>query len=347
MYFRTLTFPHKTLGRYRALHLDRSGHLWVSKEGAVFVSHDHGDSFQRRASLRNPRSGRLTSLVQRVSRQEIVSLLSEREGSLVAVRRGVVFHCDQDSEELEPTLLGEGKTFKLCRTNDGLILCGEYFYNREKKPVAIYCSGDGGVKWEVLYRFMAGAVRHIHNMWFDPVRKGIFVLTGDMDHESKVLFTNDLFRTVDVVLEGSQSCRAMGILPAPGGYYLPTDTPHEQNYIQLLRSDGTLERRCPLPGSCLSASRVGSWSLFGTAVEPSRVNLDPSASLVGTRDGVAWNVLGRWRVNRIPGKTRIGAVLFQMGRVVLPYSESSQRYAFATTLGLQGVDGILHRWELL
>jgi hypothetical protein len=344
-----MTFPYSRLGRYRVLYVEPNHRVWASQGYDIFVSEDMGQTFQLRATCPASFSRRCLSRwrpAARGLRAGILSLLPLPDENLLVVVRGRILHYDSSSERFVPVLERPGRTMKVTGTSDGLVYAGEYFYNAEREPVHIYVSRDQGRTWSVAYTFPARSIRHVHAITNDPLRQGLLVLTGDLDHESKVLFTSDGFKTLQVLTGGGQGSRAVGIVPMANGFYLPTDTPFEQNYVQFLSKDGSLERRCPIAGSCLATCQVGDWAFFGTAVEPSPVNRDSCAALYGTSDGVEWRVIARWPVDMWSGPTRIQAVLFQMARVVLPSGENRTGYLFATTIGVRGADGILHRWEV-
>jgi len=245
-----------------------------------------------------------------------------------------------------PVLSRPGCSFKIERTPDGKFFAGEYFYNSTREPVYIYASGDQGHTWEVVHVFPAGAIRHVHDIRYDERRQGLIVLTGDLDHESRVLFTADQFRTLQALAEGRQRTRASAILPSERGFYLPTDTPLEQNYVQFLDESGEIRPLFPIAGSCLAACQVNNCVFFGTAAEPSPVNLDPCSTLYGSADGQHWEVVARWRADRWSRGMRWLAAVFQMGRVLLPKGKNRTGYLFATTVAVEGADGILHCWKI-
>jgi hypothetical protein len=175
---------------------------------------------------------------------------------------------------------------------------------------------------------------------------GLIVLTGDRDAESKILLTKDMFQTIEVLSEGTQRSRAIAVLPAEGGYFIATDTQHEQNYIQFLTFDGHLSILHPIVGSCFGGCQVGEWSFFATAAEPSRVNNDPSVTIYGARNGQDWQMIHRWHVDHWSWPTVIQAALFQMGRVIFPAGENRTSALFVTPVAVKQGDAILHRWML-
>lgn len=344
-----MTFPYRCLGRYRVLYIEPNNRIWASSGYAVYFSDDLGQTFHLRATYLAPvlyAAAATWRLPGRVLRTGILGALPLADGSLLAGLHGKLLRCAVDDDRLLPVLERRGRTMKMELSPDGLVYAGEYFYNDSREPVHIYMSRDHGKTWDVVHTFPARAIRHVHAITYDPIRRGLLVLTGDLDHESKVLFATDGFSRLEVLAHGSQSARAVGVVPVAGGFYLPTDTPYEQNYVQFLSNDGRLQPRCPVAGSCLAACPVNQWAFFGTAVEPSPVNHDPCAVLYGTPDGVEWHVIARWHVDSWSRSNRLQAALFQMARVILPAGENRTGFLFATSVAVQGGDGILHRWQV-
>lgn len=340
---------YRVLGQWNILYIEASHRIWASRGNALYFSDDLGESFVFRASFNVTPGKRILAIwrpLARLMRYGFLELLPLPDGALVGAVRGQIVHCSRESNTFYPVLQRPGRTMKLVRTPEGILYAGEYFYNKKRVPVHIFSSTDGGKTWDVIYTFPAGAIRHVHDLIYDPYRKGILILTGDWDHESKVLLAFDHFRDVKVVAEGSQAVRSVGTLPVLNGFYLATDTPFEQNYVQFLDEHGNLTRRCPISGSCLYAASVGAWKFFSSAVEPSTVNKDRCATLYGTQDGCEWHVVGKWKADHWSAPRGFQAALFQMARVVLPEGENTSGYVFATTVGTKKTDGVLHRWRL-
>jgi hypothetical protein len=350
-----MPFPYKALGEYRVLYVEPNGRLWVSRGLKILYSNDCGETFIERAAVK-PVSllnyFAASRLVSRVIRAGILSLLPLAGDAVLIAVRGQLLRCSPGSREFRPVLSVPGRTLKIEQLPGGPLYAAEYFYNRDRGPVRVFASLDEGVTWEVVYTFASGTIRHVHALTHDPFRQALLVLTGDRDPESKVLKTTNHFQTLDVLSAGSQKSRAVGVIPLPGGYLLPTDTPYEQNYIQFLGLDGKIRPCIPIAGSCLSVCQVGGWAFFGTAVEPSSVNRDPNAVLYGadtrygTPDSLEWFIIGRWHVDIFSWPNRLQASLFQMARILLPAGVNQSGFLFATTVGVKHNDGVLHRWSV-
>ena len=120
----------------------------------------------------------------------------------------------------------------------------EYFDNRDRSEVFIYVSSDQGATWSVAYTFPAKAIRHVHNIVHDPWQNCLWILTGDYEHECRILRASYDLRTIEPVLAGNQQTRAVALIPTPDALYFSSDTPLEKNFIyRLSRQRRTREGR--------------------------------------------------------------------------------------------------------
>lgn len=329
--------------------VERGGQLWVYRQGWLEVSTDSGETSRMLAPLAMPRGERLVGrsrLARRFLRSGILDLLPLPSGAALGVVRGSILRLPRAGEVFDEVMACAGKTMRLEVGLDGTVYAAEYFFNGAREPVRIYASGDDGCTWNEVFRFPAGAIRHVHAIVYCSQLDRLAVLTGDLDGECMVLLADPEFDHIEVIGQGSQRFRACGLAEFQGGFLLPTDTPFEQNYVQHLSLDGRLERLCPLPGSCLSVARAGKWYFFGTAVEPSPVNRDSSACLYGTMDGAQWLVIGRWRADWWSSGWPLKAAVFQMPRVILPRTNHSSPYLYASPIAVRHGDGDLIRWPV-
>lgn len=329
------------------VHHVENGVVWISRGYSIYCGTEDSGSFDYAGSIPEKSWRRLisrTRLGNRIFRGGVLDLLPLSDGSLVATSRGTVYVRRPGHGEFIPTLRRPGRTWRLEALPDGMLYAGEYYSNPQREPVEILASSDKGITWQRAYLFTAGSIRHIHCIRYDHLREYLMVLTGDEDHEPIIMTTSDQFKTTKILIKGSQSARAVEIIPCRDGYWIGTDTQYEQNYAQFLTLDGKLTSRVPLSGSCLSASVSGDHIFFGTAAEPSTVNLDPTAKLYAF-NGAAWTVLGSWRADRWSGTAPRRAALFQMARVKLPRCHSDSKSMFATSVAVRGADGHLHRWK--
>jgi hypothetical protein len=214
----------------------------------------------------------------------------------------------------------------------GAVYWGEYFDNPQREEVHIYASSDDGATWKVAYTFPKGAIRHVHNIVYDPWQNCLWVLTGDYGDEYRILRAACDFSQIESVLHGNQQVRAVALVPTEDGLYFSSDTPLESNYIYKLDHSGTLSRLAPISSSSIYGCRVGNHVFFSTMVEPSKVNLDRHVRIYGSGNGQSWQPLLAWEKDCWP----MG--LLQYGNAFLPDGENATPYLAVTTVAVEEDD---------
>jgi hypothetical protein len=282
-------------------------------------------------------------LTSRLRRDGFHALELLPDGTLVAViAKGIAVLRPGESTFRVTRKIHRGtRPLGLAATPDGAVYWGEYFDNARREAVHVYGSYDSGETWTVVHTFEAGAIRHVHNLVYDRAGDCLWVLTGDVGSECRIMRVSTDWRRVDLILQGSQQTRAVSLLAVSDGVYFATDTPHEPNCIYFMGRDDRLVKLADIAGSSLAGCQVGGALFFSTAVEPSRVNLHEQSCLYGSADGRRWAKLDEWRKDRWPAR------LFQYGRILLPTGENSTDVLAATTAALRGEDGVLHAWQVV
>jgi hypothetical protein len=79
---------------------------------------------------------------------------------------------------------------------------------------------------------------------------------------------------------------------------------------------------------------------FSTMVEPSSLNTGREVHLAGSRDGMNWQVLARWKKDNLPMR------YFQYGNAFLPDGENASHYLAATTIAVDADDLATTMWEV-
>ena len=231
------------------------------------------------------------------------------------------------------------RPLNFCMTESGKTFFGEYFSNYGRNPVRIYGTSDG-YNWDVAYEFAPRSVRHIHGLFWDPYRQGIWILTGDSDTESAIWFTYDEFESVQYRIGGSQHYRAVSVGIEEDRIWIPMDSPTEQNFLHVLNL-GTLEinRVASLPSSVFDFATYDGIKLLTTVPEPSRVNDTSHVCLVASADGARWKEVGKFRGD--PWSLHIAPKLFQYPRLKLCPGVFDGRI-FANASGLSEIsDGVV------
>lgn len=349
----------KRIPGIKPLYVEKDGTLWASRGLYLLRSDDLGESFQfvgKHSGGFAQRVSRMCRLAERFTRSGFQALVPLSDGSYLAVIRGHILKLDAGAKTFRKVFrVPRGsRPLNVCRFPDGRLSWGEYFFNREKEEVYIYASEDGGESWNVAYTFPAGEVRHIHGIYYDASRNGVWILTGDSDEESKILFTRGGFDDLETVFGGSQDFRSTFVIPMRDGLLIGGDSPFQKNYIQLLDPEsGRAEKVQPVSGSAFYACSVGGWAVVSVAAEPSKVNTCPYASLWVSRNGRDWRELYRARrdVWQMPYNSLIPdhiaeLPLLQHAAFVLPTGECERPVLFAYGQAVREDDGCTLCWDL-
>ena len=284
-------------------------------------------AWRRRLSVANGLSARLF-------RDGFHALAILPAGGLVAAVPGAIVTLRQNESEFRTThVITRGtRPLHITAVPGGAVFWGEYFDNASRGEVHIYASGDGGATWSVAYTFPKGAIRHIHNIVFDPWENCLWVLTGDYGDECRILRASCDFKDVEVVLQGNQQARAVALVPTEDGLYFSSDTPLESNFVYRLDRAGALTRLASLSSSSIYGCRVQNRIFFSTMVEPSEVNRDRRVRIYGGGSAEDWRPLLAWKKDRWP----IG--LFQYGNAFLPVGDNTTNFLAVTTIAVQSDD---------
>ena len=284
----------------------------------------------------------ITRLGGRLRRDGFHSLGVLPDGGFVAILPKAVAICPEGETEFEVTwhIRRGTRPLALAVTPSGAIYWGEYSSNPQRDDVHIYGSTDGGRKWDVVYTFPPGGIRHVHSITYDPYRDHLWMCTGDYGAECRIMRVSNDWEVVETVLEGGQQTRTVRPIPTSNGLYFATDSELEQNYIYRLNPDESLERLHPINGPGMWSCQVGPNFFMSSDVEPSTVNTDPFASLYGSREGNSWSRLIAWPKD--PWHMR----LFQYGNIILPRGRNDTNVLAATGMAIRGEDDVMHLWRV-
>ena len=265
---------------------------------------------------------------------------------LVGAVPSAIVTCASDRDEFRLThrILRGTRPLHITTVPSGQIYWGEYFDNRERAEVHIYVSTDSGRTWQIAYTFPAGSIRHVHNIVYDRWADCLWILTGDEGAECKVIRASCDLRSVETVLAGTQQARAVAAIPMKDALYLSTDTPSEKNHVYRLDRDANaainIRAVADLASSSISGCRVGESMFFSTMVELSAVNASREVQIAGSKTGLNWQVLARWK------KDGLSMRYFQYGNAFLPDGENPTRYLAATTVAVNRDDQVTTMWEV-
>lgn len=281
-------------------------------------------------------------LASRFFRDGFHALAALSSGHLIAAAPGAIITLAPGESEFHVShkVLRGTRPLHIAVTPSDQIFWGEYFDNAQRDEVHIYVSTDRGASWRVAYTFPQGAIRHVHNIVYDPWENCLWILTGDDGSECRILRASCDFKNVDVVLSGNQQARAVALVPALDGLYFSSDTPLEANHVYHLDRRGKLTELALLSSSSIYGCRVGEAIFFSTMVEPSAANVERSACVYGSLDGSQWQRLLLWNKDRWP----MG--WFQYGNVFLPDGENSTGLLAVTSIAVQPGDLETGLWRV-
>lgn len=202
-------------------------------------------------------------LLERALHTDVRWAIDISNSEVLFLFQSVIYKVNLKTGAIEKDFSGfRGQPFSITRTDDRLLF-GDYGTNDKRETVNIY--ERKGEKWDVIYAFPAGKVRHIHNIIHSD--GSFYILTGDEDNESGIWKTDDNFVTVKPLLLGKQQYRCCQLLleSSNSGCYL-TDAPSEPNYLYVFEKDNVF-RKNKLPGTCIYGVPFYDGLLFSTTVE--------------------------------------------------------------------------------
>lgn len=153
--------------------------------------------------------------------------------------------------------------------SEGGVYLGEYLANPDRTPLNIYYLGPESDRLEVVHQVPAGAARHIHGIFADPFEPGcLWLTTGDLPHECRVQRTRDRFQSLEVVGEGDETWRTVGLAFREDAVYYGMDAEFRQNYVYRIDRQ-SLERKqlFEIDGPIYYAKTAGDQVYFSLTAE--------------------------------------------------------------------------------
>ncbi len=202
-----------------------------------------------------------------------------------------------------------------------VVYYGEYTADSSRtQPILLCRSEDDGHTFREVFRFEPGEVRHVHFIQEDPYGSGLWVGTGDIGDECRILLSQDGCRSFEVVGRGSQQWRAVSVVFREDAVIWGTDAGNdvgcEPNFIYrydraACKAQVVQEVQGPVHGSCQMPDGT---ILISTGVEGGENERDDHAHLWASRDGRAWQEIAQWRKDRWPFKVQYGVAHFAHGQ---------------------------------
>lgn len=274
-------------------------------------------------------------LLRRAGRLDLREMMQLPTGGLLTISQKQILALDPDSGAIRRVFQVPegGRPRGLARAPSGHLFAGEYWGNPRRRPLRIWMSSDNGETWELVHTLPGGSAKHIHNIIWDPYRSGLWVLTGDSDHECALLFTDDEFKTVQEVIRGDQMVRACRLFCRPEGLYYGSDTERASNwFVHLEVQTGKLHKIQALPGSCMYMAHMADRYWLTTAVEPSGVKHDRTPALWSSADLYHWTKVVAFEKDAWPGE------YLGFGRIKLPRVQGTCPVVIFSTVAVKHYD---------
>lgn len=213
----------------------------------------------------------------------------------------------------------------ICESKGGITYVAGYNIGADRQPVEIFRSKDC-CNFDVAWEFPKGQIRHVHALIVDPeLESRIWVLTGDLDNESKFYYTDDDFSSLHCFLSAGQKSRATDLIIRNGQLYWGMDSPTEQSSI--MKADKTLPEHLKnvkeLPGPCYYLAQNEAGAIYaGTTVEPGASLKDNYAHIFELCPDDSWQEIACFKKDLFP---QYGILYFPRGILPENFVVFSQR----------------------
>ena len=218
--------------------------------------------------------------------------------------------------------------------SDDAAWLGEYTGDRDHGPVVIWRIEPDFTR-RPAHVFPTGAVRHVHRVQRDPVDGALWATTGDQDGACWLWRSDDGFRTIERLGDGTQISRATHLCFTETHVAWLTDTELGANHaVRLCRRTAALEvgMAIPAPGWCGAQTSDG-WHLVTTGVELGPGVRTHTAQVFASRDAWHWQPVASARKDPLPHR------LAKHGLLHLPTGCWPARAALVSGEALVAVDG--------
>jgi hypothetical protein len=280
----------------------------------------------------------LLRIGRRALRLDKCNVIPVKDG-LVIIRQGVVYHYDNSKKVLTATL-----KLKNCRNilhqamlvlENGDIYFGEYGSNSNRTDVPIYRSQDSGHSWQVIFRFPAGKVKHVHGCHWDPFEKKIWICTGDFAGECYALSTDPDFQKIEWIGDGQQIYRMCNAFFEPDAIHWIMDSHLEDSYhIRMDRKTRQVQKMSLSPGPVWYIKQLDDgWYLAATAQEIGLGVHDKYSHLMASRDLINWEDIHQFEHDGLPKR------FFKFGVVAFADGSQTSRGFYMFGEALKDLDG--------
>lgn len=223
---------------------DSNNNLWATRGMIIYKLNNNDSAFVKIARVPTGFSlywlNNFSLCRKYTHRIECTEILVSSNGSICALSAGKLWYRAVNEKKFKKSLtlpnfginIGRGAmSTGLASSSDSLVFLGEYFKNPNRESVNIYKSRNNGQKWDIAYTFGNGEIRHIHAIQKDNYKDLLWVCTGDGNNESMIGWTNNNFRSINIIGKGSQNWRTCQLVFTDSTIYWGTDTGNDDSGI--------------------------------------------------------------------------------------------------------------------
>ena len=315
--------------------------IWVAK-GMTFYAIDYSG---KRVTPKYTVGGLKERLIGkcRLSRQllriGLHHLLPLANGNILVTSKRITFIVNPDGKVIHTFTGYQGNKPAhqgVCVTPGGTVFFAEYLLNTQRDhSVKLYRSTDNGMSFQIVKEWPAGEIRHLHFVKWDGYENCLWLGTGDYGEENKenrLYRSNDNGDTWELIGQGSQNWRAIGVCFTEDALLWGTDAgscPDTVHFIRMDRKAQQLEVLGDFEGPCHGcASYADGRVFFSTGVEGGENEKDRYARLKEYKGG---KIIDHWRLKKDfwPLILQYGVMRFPLG------TEKCNRVVF-TAMALKG-----------
>jgi hypothetical protein len=275
---------------------DHQGNLYASRGMIIYCLYKGEKKFKRIAHvpsssifywLNNFRFFRLVTL-----KPECIELTVGGDGKILAMSSGYFWYKEARGNKFKKTFklthygFGVGRGILsngLLRASDENVFFGEYFRNKDRIGVRIFKSKDFGQTFKIAYEFKPGTIRHIHCLKKDPYTGKLWICTGDKAGESMIGWSDDEFRSIEPIGQGTYAWVACQLIFSEDAVYWCTDTSIEEMAGIYRWDKKTMELRklSAVQGTSLDATRLTNGTIvMSTVREGCAIERDDKTQLI-------------------------------------------------------------------
>lgn len=211
---------------------------------------------------------------------------------------------------------------------DGFLYYGDYWPNKGGLPARLYKVDLATMESTILVEF--SHIRHIHGVQQDKILTDtLLVCTGDLDKESGIYQVNVLTGQVNIIHEGSQSCRAVSLLQVGRDLIWGSDSPDQINAIFKLNRD--------IPHQLVKVSEIAGPAYYSTELASGELLISTGVEDKSRHKAIIYCSLDgglTWTIKRIFVKDIWSPKYFGYGLIEFPYGQSECR---TLTFNLSGL----------